>query len=198
MRSDRRPRRSFVEVAPSIGWEVAVSIPIGPEPGRVVETVYRARGRELWAFARRLGLAPEECDDVLQEAHLRLHAALIGGTRVDDPAAWLYTVLYRLAMDRHRIARRVRDLVGRWPAEDRSTTDRALELAVWAAVDRLPTRQRAILYLRYRADLPFERIATVLGIEPGAARTAASRAIDRVRSLLEDGDGPGNRDGGSR
>ena len=179
-------------------WEVAVSIPIGPEPGRVVETVYRERGRALWAFARRLGLAPEECDDVLQEAHLRLHATLVAGAQVDDPAAWLYTVLYRLAMDRHRIARRVRDLVGRWPAEDRAPVDRSLELAVWAAVDRLPTRQRAILYLRYRADLPFERIATVMGIEAGAARTAASRAIGRVRFLLEDGDGPGKTDGDVR
>jgi RNA polymerase sigma factor (sigma-70 family) len=196
MRFARGERRTDMELASSAGWEVAVSVAGGPDPARLVETLYRERGPQLWSFGRRLGLGPEECDDVVQEAHLRLHLALAGGTPVEDPAGWLYTVLYRLAMDRHRLARRVRDLVGRWPSAELQTTDPSLDLSVWTAIDTLPTRQRAILYLRYRADLPFERIAEVMGIEAGAARTAASRAIGRVRKLLDDGDQTGRESGG--
>ncbi|MBA3307444.1 MAG: hypothetical protein H0T04_02025 [Chloroflexi bacterium] len=56
--------------------------------------------------------------------------------------------------------------------------------------DRLPARQRHVLYLRYRADLSFDDVAAGLAISPGAARTLASRALERVRRELAD---PGAR-----
>jgi RNA polymerase sigma factor (sigma-70 family) len=56
--------------------------------------------------------------------------------------------------------------------------------AVWQAVDRLPERQRAVLYLRYRADLPYERIGLALGITPGAARGHASTGLGTLRRRL--------------
>ena len=48
---------------------------------------------------------------------------------------------------------------------------------IWAEVDRLPERQRAVLYLRYRADLPFETVRRVLGITSSAARSHATQAV---------------------
>jgi RNA polymerase sigma-70 factor (ECF subfamily) len=170
--------------------ETIVTAVPGPDPDpSIVEGLYRDRGRELWAFGRRLGLAPEECDDAVQEAHLRLWASLAGGTRVDDPAAWLYRVFYRIAMDRHRLSRRIRDLLQRWtgrewtmPAE--GAANEMIDSAVWAAVDHLPPRQRAAVYLHYRADLAFDRVAQVMGITPGAARTHASRGLESVRRHL--------------
>src|SRR5450756_958810 len=65
-------------------------------------------------------------------------------------------------------ARRGQDLYGfalglGLPDEDSADAD-----ALWQAVDGLPERQRAVLYLRYRADLPFDRIGLVLGITSGA------------------------------
>jgi RNA polymerase sigma factor (sigma-70 family) len=193
------PRR--VGPCMELAWtvkEVLVAIPTGTEPAGVVDATYRARGRELWAFGRRLGLAPDECDDVLQEAHLRLYTELVRGTAVTDPTAWLYRVLYRLAMDRHRLSRRLSDLIRRWPLAERESIDPTAGYDVWAAIDLLPTRQRAVLYLRYRADLPFDQIAAVMGIEPGAARTAASRGIGRVRSVLTDAEGRDGARGGER
>jgi RNA polymerase sigma factor (sigma-70 family) len=56
--------------------------------------------------------------------------------------------------------------------------------AVWHAVDRLPPRQRAVLYLRYRADLPYERIGLALGITPNAARGHASTGLGTLRRRL--------------
>ena len=40
-------------------------------------------------------------------------------------------------------------------------------------VEITPERQRQVLYLRYRADLPFEDIGEVLGISASAARSRA-------------------------
>jgi RNA polymerase sigma factor (sigma-70 family) len=51
-------------------------------------------------------------------------------------------------------------------------------------VDRLPPRERATLYLRYRADLSFEQIGEVMGITTASARTYASRGVERLRSRV--------------
>jgi RNA polymerase sigma factor (sigma-70 family) len=53
-------------------------------------------------------------------------------------------------------------------------------------VDRLPERQRAVVYLRYRADLSFEEIGAALGIQPVSARSHVSRALDRLAVLIRE------------
>jgi RNA polymerase sigma factor (sigma-70 family) len=178
------------------GMEIAFSKAVGPamaaltDASAVVVALYRERGPVLWAFGRRLGLDPEECDDAVQEAHLRLWTSLSRGDAVDDPAAWLFRVFYRIAMDHHRLSRRLRVFLERWAADEvGSAADRSTELSVWAAVDRLPVRRRAALYLHYRADLTFERVGVVMGITSGAARTHASRGVEAIRRRLTDVEG---------
>jgi RNA polymerase sigma-70 factor (ECF subfamily) len=147
---------------------------------------YERRGRELWGLARRLGATDEQAADVVQEAHLRLWRELSSGTYVEDIDAWVFRVAYRLVMDQHRLGRRVRDLVGRLSVGHRESVTDALDdrLSLWPLVDRLPARERATLYLRYRADLTFEQIGEVMGITTASARTYASRGVERLRSTV--------------
>lgn len=152
-------------------------------PGAVaVAEVHERRGRDLFGLCRRLGLAEEEANDAVQETFLRMWTEVSRGVVIVDPEAWAFRVAYRLAMDHHRFGRAVRSLVDRLSApragREPDPTDR---IAVWDAVDRLPPRQRAVLYLRYRADLPYERIGTVMGISANGARNDASAAISALR-----------------
>jgi RNA polymerase sigma-70 factor (ECF subfamily) len=55
---------------------------------------------------------------------------------------------------------------------------------VQAAIMRLPERDQSIITLRYFSELPYEDIAHILDISAGAARTAAKRAIDRIRTEI--------------
>ena len=104
------------------------------------------------------------------------------GTVIVDPEAWAFRVTYRLAMDHHRLGRMVRSLTDRLSSvEEREDLDPADRVAVWAAVDKLPPRQRAVIYLRYRADLSYDRIATVMGITANGARNDASAATATLR-----------------
>jgi RNA polymerase sigma-70 factor (ECF subfamily) len=48
----------------------------------------------------------------------------------------------------------------------------------------LPPRQRQVLYLRFRADLPFDEIGLILGITDSAARSHATQAMHTLRSRL--------------
>ena len=144
------------------------------------------RGGELWGLARHLGLSPDEADDAVQEALLRLWAALRDGAAIERPDAWAFRSLYRLAMDRHRWHRRVRLLTERLGGQPSrgSNVDHADRMAIWEAVEGLPERQRLAIYLRYRADLPFEEIGAILGIAPPSARSHVSRALDALRVEL--------------
>ena len=154
---------------------------------------YERRGRALFGLARRLGASDEQAADVLQETHLRLWQALHDGAAIADVDAWTFRVAYRLVMDQHRLGRRVQELVGRLTAARLEAVSHHLDdgLSLWPMVDRLPERERVTLYLRYRADLSFEQIGTVMGITPGSARTYGSRGIERLRGLVG-GDGEGS------
>lgn len=171
----------------------------GLRPGRseaqaaIVEDLDARHGQRLFGFVRRLGLSDEQADDAVQEVLLRLWSELDTGTFIENPKGWAYRAIYRLAMDQHRLRRRLAALteaLGRAGSlgDTRDSSDR---LAVWAEVDLLPPRQRQVLYLRYRADLSFAEIGDALGITASAARSHATQAMATLRSRF------GTSEGGS-
>jgi RNA polymerase sigma factor (sigma-70 family) len=152
-----------------------------------VVDLHQRRGGELFGFARHLGLTDEEAHDAAQEALLRLWNAMDGGKQIGQPDAWTFRTLYRICMDQHRWRRRVLALTNRLtPRSPLGQPDQTDLIAVWTAVERLPSRQRLAIYLRYRADLPFEEIGAILGIAPVSARSHVSRALDTLRANLSD------------
>jgi RNA polymerase sigma factor (sigma-70 family) len=65
--------------------------------------------------------------------------------------------------------------------EDR-VADREL---LWAALEMLSPRQRAVLVLRYYEGLTDEEIAAVLGCRGGSVRSLASRGLATLRQLVK-------------
>jgi RNA polymerase sigma factor (sigma-70 family) len=57
---------------------------------------------------------------------------------------------------------------------------------VFAAVERLSTRQRAVIFLTYWDDLDPGSVARVLGISEGAVRRHLARARNSLRRSLDD------------
>jgi len=152
-----------------------------------VEGVHQRRGRDLFGLCRRLGLNDDEANDAVQETFLRMWQESLRGVVIADPEGWAFRVAYRLAMDQHRLgrlARSVADRIGS-TATARDQVDPADRISVWVAVDRLPPRQRAVVYLRYRADLPYDTIAAVMGITANGARNDASVATASLRRRLQ-------------
>lgn len=157
-----------------------------PMVATAMADVHDRRGRELFGLCRRLGLDEDEANDAVQETFLRMWHESSRGVVIVDPDGWAFRVAYRLAMDHHRLGRLARSIVDRIasttsPPEEIDAVDR---LSVWAAVDRLPPRQRAVLYLRYRADLSYDRIGAVMGITANGARNDASVATASLRRRL--------------
>jgi RNA polymerase sigma factor (sigma-70 family) len=105
--------------------------------------------------------------------------------RMTSPGAWLHRVAlnaahthFRRRRAEHRALQRRRD--GAQAAYE--LPDSATAIALRAALDRLPDRQRAVLVLRYLAELDVAETAEVLGISRDAVRSLTHRAITTLRS----------------
>ena len=146
----------------------------------IVLDLERRHGQALFGFVRRLGLSDAQAADAVQDVLLRLWSELQAGRSIDHPKAWAFRAIYRLAMDQHRLRRRIGAIAERLGRSDAPWDDTARDagdrIAVWAEVARLPERQRHVLYLRYRGDLTFEQIGSVMGITASAARSHATQA----------------------
>jgi RNA polymerase sigma factor (sigma-70 family) len=88
----------------------------------------------------------------------------------------------RQALERRAAAKQWGDDRGRQPIEAEITEhDRMSE-----ALSRLPAVQRAVLVLRYYADLSEAEIAVLLEVPQGTVKSRASRAMARLRELLDE------------
>lgn len=152
------------------------------------------RGR-LQAVAYRLLGSPNEAEDAVQEAWLRLGRTDAG--TLDNPAGWLRTVVTRICLDmlRARSARRedlaeqqVLDQISE-PVQGSQPEDRALladsvSRALLVVLDALEPAERVAFVLHDMFAVPFGQIAPILERTPVATKKLASRARHKVRGLL--------------
>ena len=61
-----------------------------------------------------------------------------------------------------------------------------MRMVVLAALATLPPRARAVVVLRYWADMSVEQVAALLGCSPGNVKSQSSRALDKLRATLGD------------
>ncbi|QYJ04955.1 SigE family RNA polymerase sigma factor [Nocardioides panacisoli] len=67
---------------------------------------------------------------------------------------------------------------------DLGTHDTYADHDLLAAIGRLPVRQRAVVMLRYYADLSVAETARELAISEGTVKSQAHKALESLRSLL--------------
>jgi len=159
-----------------------------------VEDAQEAAAREFAALRPRLlGIAYRllgsawDAEDVVEEAALRWLQA--DRSAIREPAAYLTTVVSRLALDQLRSARVRREAYpGPWLPEPALTADDqlgpletveqrdTLSLATMRLMEQLSPPERAVFVLRTAFDLPYEEIAGILDVTPGAARQLLHRA----------------------
>lgn len=150
---------------------------------------FEAFVREHWATLMSIAVAVSgsrtEAEDLVQTA---LTAAYARWRRIRPAQAVGY--LRRSILNAH-VSRwrrhRGRELSVAQPPEpsavDHATVDQRLTLL--ALLRALPSRQRAVLVLRYLCDLPDDEIASTLEISAGTVRSQAARGLATLRRASE-------------
>jgi len=124
-------------------------------------------------------------EDIAQEALSKAHARWAEISNYDKPGAWVRRVTINLAIGRkRRFASEAKALLRLGPPSQQMPETRAGDPAVWAAVDELPPRQRAVVALHYLEDKPVVEIADILGISVSAATSNLYKARTNLAKKL--------------
>ena len=150
---------------------------------------FEAHRDRLFSLAYRMLGQVQAAEDAVQDAYLRWRS--VDPETVDDPGAYLTTIVTRLCLDELGSARAERETyTGPWlpepVVEPMDRPDRAAEqsdavsMALLVVLEALPPRQRAVYVLREAFEMPYAEIAEVVGESEAYCRKLAQRARDRI------------------
>lgn len=123
----------------------------------------------------------QEAMDLAQETLIRAYTRWGAVSSLELPSAWLRRVVANLALSWRRRQRRRSRVVVPEPVQGppEPPDDQLL-----AALRALPSSQRAVVVLRYYADLSIKETSRVLGKRPGTVRALASQGLAKLRATL--------------
>ena len=156
----------------------------------LITSLYAQHYRSLIRLAALLLDEVAACEDVVQEAYIRVHNAR-GRLRDPDKAlAYLRQAVVNLSRSTLR-RRMVAARHASRPMPDAASAEHdAYALverdAVVAALSQRPRRQREAVVLRFYADASEAQAAAVMGVSVGAVKSYTSRGLTGLGALLED------------
>ncbi|WP_187645487.1 SigE family RNA polymerase sigma factor [Streptomyces sp. TRM49041] len=149
---------------------------------------YRAHYRSLLGLAALLLDDTASCEDVVQEAFIRVHSAR---KRVRDPEKTLaYLRQTVVNLSRSALRRRILGLkllskpMPDMASAEEGAYDQLERDALIKAMRGLQRRQREVLVLRYFADMTEAQVAETLGISLGSVKAYGSRGIAALRIAM--------------
>ncbi|MFE8944420.1 SigE family RNA polymerase sigma factor [Streptomyces sp. NPDC007856] len=150
---------------------------------------YRAHYRSLLGLAALLLDDTASCEDVVQEAFIRVHSAR---KRVRDPEKTLaYLRQTVVNLSRSTLRRRILGLkllskpMPDMASAEEGAYDQLERRDLIKAMKGLQRRQREVLVLRYFADMTEAQVAETLGISLGSVKAYGSRGIAALRVAME-------------
>ncbi|WP_408055896.1 SigE family RNA polymerase sigma factor [Streptomyces blattellae] len=150
---------------------------------------YRAHYRSLLGLAALLLDDTASCEDVVQEAFIRVHSAR---KRVRDPEKTLaYLRQTVVNLSRSALRRRILGLkllskpMPDMASAEEGAYDQLERDSLIKAMKGLQRRQREVLVLRYFADMTEAQVAETLGISLGSVKAYGSRGIAALRVAME-------------
>ncbi|MHB8066761.1 MAG: RNA polymerase sigma factor [Desulfobaccales bacterium] len=159
------------------------------------EELVKKYQREIYGLAYRLVLDAEEAKDLAQQAFLQAFVHIRSFRQQAQFRTWLFRIAinqcYSYLKSKKKFGEPVDPadfvMVGEEsPEDDLVTKDRRQRL--YAALERLPAKQRAVITLKLEQGLSYEEIARVLGGTTGAARVNYCQALKTLKKYLQNED----------
>jgi RNA polymerase sigma-70 factor (sigma-E family) len=125
-------------------------------------------------------------EDLVQDILVRMYVAW---PRIEDPAAFARRALINAATNRWRLRGRRKEQplsTASDPAVGDRTDEHGRRDELVRAISSLPSRQRAVVVLRFLQDMSEADTAAALGCSVGTVKSQTSRALTRLRELLSE------------
>jgi RNA polymerase sigma-70 factor (ECF subfamily) len=155
----------------------------GVDPHHGFETFF---GEHYGAVLRSVAVTVgdrDRAEEVTQEAFARACRRWRSVSAMDKPVAWVYVVALNAERTRWRREQRA---PGAALCEVHDPSGAVLDAVTLSeALDALTPRQRAVVVLRYLADLSTTDVATVMGCAPGTVKATLHQALRRLRVDLD-------------
>ncbi len=135
----------------------------------------------------------DDAEDVAQEAFVRAFYALDRFDPTRPLRPWLLQIAKNLACNRRRSMQRYLVALQRWwqfaPPQQTLPSQAVLHVQeaqeLWQAVQQLSLSDQEVIYLRYFLELSVIDTANTLGVAEGTVKSRLSRALARLRSVVE-------------
>lgn len=155
------------------------------------DTNYEEYVRARLTHLRRVALAlvgdPHRADDLVQEAITRLYVHWHRATKAHNLDAYTRRILIRTFLDERRSRWASVRLVAEPPEPTQALGAHPADaMAVRAALAEVPPKQRAVLVLRFLADLPVEEVADIVGCSTGTVKSQTFHGLAAMRRALGD------------
>lgn len=147
---------------------------------------YRERGAQLRNTAYLLCGDWHLAEDLTQIAFTKLYRAWRRIERRDTLDQYSRKVLLRAFLDerRHPWRREYPTEPGSAAFDLATSDDDATESLLPAALMRLPPRRRAVLVLRFWADMSVDQVADAMNTSAGTVKSQTARGLIQLRELL--------------
>ncbi|MBD0712070.1 MULTISPECIES: SigE family RNA polymerase sigma factor [unclassified Streptomyces] len=181
------PRPDTMDGIPSPRTSAEGSTVAGTTVDHLTET-YRAHYRSLLGLAALLLDDTASCEDVVQEAFIRVHSARKRVREPEKTLAYLRQTVVNLS--RSALRRRILGLkllskpMPDMASAEEGAYDQLEREDLIKAMKGLQRRQREVLALRYFSDMTEAQVAEALGISLGSVKAYGSRGIAALRVAM--------------
>jgi len=131
----------------------------------------------------------QDAEDVYQDVFLRLLGQETEAWDAERTKAWLIRATLNRCADLHRFRLRrpvlpLAEFADCAAIAERKPTDSISAAELWAAVAKLPPKQRAVIHLYYAEGYSTEELAAMLNVPAATVRTRLHRGRERLKRLL--------------
>lgn len=163
--------------------------------GRLEEAfneLVKSYSERLYWHVRRFLCSHEDTDDLLQEIFIKIWAALPSFRGESQLFTWIYRIATNEALN-HLQKMKVRQAL-RFSSIDEVMENRIegdpwfngdeAQRALSKAIQRLPSRQKAVFLMRYYEEIPYEDLSKIMSISTGALKASYHLAREKVQEDL--------------
>ena len=152
----------------------------------------RASAPRQYAVATLILRDRSRAQDAVQEAFVSAWKGMAALRNPDAWDAWLHRLTTRACFHAVRREKRRRTVElhvvadPEQPANDDSVAKVVQRDLLERELSRLPMEQRAVIVLRFFADLPLDEVADILDIPIGTAKSRQHRGLEAMRASLDE------------